>query len=359
MGKSASAPAAPNPAATAAAQGVINKETAITQSRLNQVDEYTPYGQSLYTEGAEVDGVPKFTRTTTLDPAQQAILDQQNVITGDLNTLAGDQLGRVSTALADPYSYDGLPGAPTADAEARQQTIDSLYNQYKSRLDPRFADEQTAQLTSLANQGIEVGSDAYTNAMESFGRTKNDAYTSAGNQAVTSGGAEQNRLFGLQGSERERAIQEYTAQRNAPLNEVTALMSGTQIQNPTFSAIPQSGIGAADITSPTAMAYQGQLQNAANKQSANNAVTSGLFGLGGSAASGGMYGLAKNSDRRLKENITKVGTLDNGLPVYSYKYKSGGPQEIGLMAQDVEKVNPSAVIEVNGFKRVNYSEAVL
>tara|TARA_R110000787_G_scaffold15048_1_gene46318 strand:- start:273 stop:1349 length:1077 start_codon:yes stop_codon:yes gene_type:complete len=358
MGKSASAPAAPDPAATAAAQGAINEATAETQARLNRVNEIGPYGSSLYSKTDGGDGSSDYTRTTTLDPAQQAILDQQNVITGDLNTLAGDQLGRVSTALADPYSYDGLPSAPTADAAARQQTIDALYGQYASRLDPRFADEQTAQLTSLANQGIAVGSDAYTKAMESFGRTKNDAYTSASNQAVASGGAEQNRLFGLQSNERERAIQEYTAQRNAPLNEVTALMSGTQIQNPTFSAIPQTGIGAADITGPTALAYQGQMQNAANQQSANNAVTSGLFGLAGSGAKGVGMGMAM-SDRRVKENISEVGKLDNGLTVYSYRFKDGGPQHIGLMAQDVEKVNPSAVAEFGGIKHVNYSEAVL
>lgn len=286
MGKSASAPPAPDPAATAAAQGAINKETAETQARLNRVNEYTPYGSSVYTKTADSDA-SDYTRTTTLDPAQKAIFDQQTAISGDLNTLAGDQLGRVSTALANPYSYGGLPGAPVANDAARQQVIDSLYGQYQSRLDPRFQDEQAALATQLANQGIGVGSDAYTKSMESFGRTKNDAYTSALNQAVASGGGEQSRLFGLQGNERERAIQEYTAQRNAPLNEVSALMSGTQIQNPSFSPTPQTGIAAADITGPTALAYQGQMANAANNTSMNNAAMGGLFGLGG-ATLGGM-----------------------------------------------------------------------
>jgi hypothetical protein len=136
--------------------------------------------------------------------------------------------------------------------------------------------------------GFSVGGDAYNKDMESFGRTRNDAYTSALNQAVAGGGAEQSRLFGLQGNERERAIQEYSAQRNAPLNEVSALMSGTQIQNPSFSPTPQTGIQAADITGPTNMAYQGALSGASNAQSANNAAMGGLFGLGGSAL--GAYG---------------------------------------------------------------------
>ena len=109
MGKSApSAPAAPDPAATAAAQGQMNKETAIAQTRLNQVDEYTPYGDSLFTPtGEEVDGIQRFRRDTTLNPEQQAIVDQQTAVSGSLNTLAGDQLGRVSESLSDPYGCTG------------------------------------------------------------------------------------------------------------------------------------------------------------------------------------------------------------------------------------------------------------
>ena len=364
MGKKSggSAPAAPDPAKTAAAQGAINRETAIAQSRLNQVNEYTPYGSSVYSKTGETqDGIDQMQRTTTLDPAQQAIVDQQTAISGDLNTLAGDQLGRVSTALGDPYSYDGLAAAPTADAAARQETIDALYGQYTSRLDPRFASEQTSMENKLQGQGFVPGSDAYDKAMAQFGRTKNDAYTSALNQAVGSGGAEQSRLFGLQGNERERAIQEYSAQRNAPLNETNALMSGTQITNPTFSPTPQTGIAAADITGPTALAYQGQMNAANNATSAGNAAMGGLFGLAGAGmgAYGQYAGLAAMSDRRMKKDISVVGRLNNGLPVYSFKYKHGGPQQIGLMAQDVEKVNPSAVEEHNGIKMVNYSEAVV
>ena len=82
MGKSApSPPPAPDPAATAAAQGAINKETAIAQARLNQVDEYTPYGSSIYEKTGNVtDGIDQMKRTTTLDPTQQAIVDKQNLI---------------------------------------------------------------------------------------------------------------------------------------------------------------------------------------------------------------------------------------------------------------------------------------
>lgn len=62
------------------------------------------------------------------------------------------------------------------------------------------------------------------------------------------------------------------------------------------------------------------------------------------------------SDRRVKKDIDKVGNLDNGLPVYQFKYKGTDRLEMGVMAQDVEIVNPDAVIEINGIKHVDYAK---
>jgi hypothetical protein len=61
------------------------------------------------------------------------------------------------------------------------------------------------------------------------------------------------------------------------------------------------------------------------------------------------------SDRRLKTNIQRVGTTDGGLPIYTYKYKGESMTQMGVMAQDVEKVNPEAVREFGGYKAVNYA----
>jgi hypothetical protein len=63
------------------------------------------------------------------------------------------------------------------------------------------------------------------------------------------------------------------------------------------------------------------------------------------------------SDRRLKDDITQVGTLFDGTPVYGYRYKGAPAYHIGLMAQDVEKTTPRAVVEINGFKAVDYRAA--
>jgi hypothetical protein len=63
------------------------------------------------------------------------------------------------------------------------------------------------------------------------------------------------------------------------------------------------------------------------------------------------------SDRRAKTNIRRIGTADNGLPIYSFKYRWGGPTTIGFMADEVEKLHPEAVSTIGGLKAVNYELA--
>jgi Chaperone of endosialidase len=63
------------------------------------------------------------------------------------------------------------------------------------------------------------------------------------------------------------------------------------------------------------------------------------------------------SDERLKEDICHVGALFDGTPVYRYRYKGMPAFHIGLMAQDVERRAPGAVIEINGYKAVDYRAA--
>ena len=57
------------------------------------------------------------------------------------------------------------------------------------------------------------------------------------------------------------------------------------------------------------------------------------------------------SDARLKEDIKRVGTAHNGLPIYTFKYKGDNAEQthVGYMAQDVEKVHPEAVGESHGY----------
>ena len=83
-----------------------------------------------------------------------------------------------------------------------------------------------------------------------------------------------------------------------------------------------------------------------------------ILGAAGAAAGTALTTAVLASDIRIKENISQVGSLDNGLPVYLFNYKGNKTPQIGLMAQDVEKVNNEAVVEIDGIKHVYYGKAV-
>jgi len=85
------------------------------------------------------------------------------------------------------------------------------------------------------------------------------------------------------------------------------------------------------------------------------AVGEGASAIG--AGLGALIGMIF-SDRRVKRDVEPVrNALDavKTLRAYRYRYvgENGSERHIGLMAQDVEKVCPEAVQEVNGIKMVN------
>jgi len=93
---------------------------------------------------------------------------------------------------------------------------------------------------------------------------------------------------------------------------------------------------------------QAQMANAQAKASQNAGIM-GAVGSIGAAALPLMF-----SDRRLKTDIEEVGKTNDGLPIYTYKYKGNKTTQMGVMTQDVEKKTPNAVKEIGGFKAVNY-----
>lgn len=80
----------------------------------------------------------------------------------------------------------------------------------------------------------------------------------------------------------------------------------------------------------------------------------GAAGAAAGAGTGTGSAAIMACDMRFKTDINQVGLLDNGLPIYTFRYKSD-PEKLHLnvMAQDVEQVKPEAVIEIDGFKYVD------
>lgn len=250
-------PKAPDPVQTAQAQAGSNLSTATTQQLLNQTSQVNPWGSVMYDQTGETsyqDGfgktvtVPQFTQTTTFSPEQQAIFDKTQGAQTNLAGIAQEQSGRVADTLNDPFQF------------SNQDAADWSYDLAQTRIAPQQARNETALRDRLVNSGIRPGTAAWDAEMS----------------RLTNANTDQNNQLALTG--RGQAFAENLAVRNQPLNELTALLSGSQVSNPAqmSSATPQASVGGVD--------YSGMVQdNYQAKLASHNAMMGGLFGLAGSA----------------------------------------------------------------------------
>jgi hypothetical protein len=283
--KQPSPPPAPDPVVTAKAQGDINKETAVFNAYLNNVNQRTPYGNLDYTTTSNgKDLPPTFTATTTLSPAQQALLDNENKQGLALSDLGGRQLGRIAGAVDTPYNYNGIKN--TIDAGDVNTVTDKAQSALMANLDRGFARDEEAMRTRLINQGIPQNSEAFDNEQRDFSNAKTDARNSAYLQALNFGGEAQQQ--GLQ--RRNQEIQEFDTVRNKPLNEYTGLTSGQQISNPQFQSTGYTGAGAADYAGLVSENYKNQLAAQNAKTSSKNSLFGALAGAAGTALGGPLGG---------------------------------------------------------------------
>jgi len=322
------APKAPDPRETSAAQTGTNIGTAISNAFMGNVDQVTPDGTLNYDQtgtykytdpytGQSYD-IPKFTATQTLSPQQQATNDQNQQAQFNLASIGNNQSAFLNDYLSKPVDLNNEA------TEAR------LFELGSKRLDPRFAREDEALRTRLANQGIQEGSAAYDAAYNNFGQSKNDAY----NQLLLTG--------------RGQATQEALTERNQPINEISALLSGSQVSQPSFVNAQMPQIPTTDNAGLIQQGFQNEMGAYQQKNAQRQSLLGGMFGLGSS--------LIMASDRRLKTDIKKVGEVD-GEKVYRYRYKAGGPMRLGVMAQDIEKKQPDAVLTMaDGHKAVDYGK---
>jgi hypothetical protein len=338
LGPAPSAPAAPDYAAAARETAQGNLAAAQTATAANRVNQITPYGNLTYAqEGFDPYGNPTWTATQTLSPAQQQILDMQNQASIGLGGTINASLGRVQDVMGGGFD----PRLPSTGFNPSQSYQDA----YMQRLAPQIQQGQERLQQRLANQGIDIGSEAYNRAMQMQAQSENDLLLGA----TTAG-------FGVGQQANQQAFNQELTKYNLPLNTLSALRTGAQVQNPSFvNSAQQATTSGPDILGASQMGYNAQMGDFNQKQAAQQNFNQGLMGLG---AAGIMA-----SDIRMKENIKQIHWMPNGLPVYEYKYKSefkdhplaGHGKFVGVMAQEAEQMYPQAVTTLdNGYKAVNY-----
>ncbi len=260
MSSGPATPPTPDYAGSAAATAAGNKENTVAAQQGSMVDQFTPYGSLTYqSRGATEQGNPVYSANYNLNSAGQQLLNNLNNTQLGLSGLQQGAENRVAGTFSQPM-----------DQSSVQQTADQAYKNYTARLDPQWQHNEDMQKTALANQGMVAGGEGYDNAMRDFNNSRNDAYTQANTAAINT---------------MPQTYQLAAAQRNQPLNELNALMTGSQVTNPQFSAQPgqQAAPGANFLGAAQAQGqYDQGLYNSQVGQA--NSFNSGLATVAGAAA---------------------------------------------------------------------------
>lgn len=283
---------------------------------MNSSNQVTPYGSLSWEQiGTWEDGTPRYQSTTTLSPEQQELYNLGTATQKNLGNIGVEQSGKIRELLG-------------TNVDLSNDALEShLFDLGSKRLNPEFQQREESMRNDLINRGIREGTPAFEAEMTRFNQSRNDAFN---NLALTGRG---------------QAMSEILAQRNQPINEITALLSGSQVSQPQFRNEAQTPVSGVD--------YAGLVQsNYGNEMAGHNAFIGGLAGLGGAAA-----GAWAKSDRRLKTDIRRVGTHDKlGIGIYTYRFKGQDTVQMGVLAQELAGVLPHAVADMGEFLAVDYSE---
>lgn len=316
-------PTPPNPQATAQAQQQINQQSAVEQAEVNNVNQATPYGTLQYQQtGTNADGTPTFTSTSSLNPQEQQLfntgLSTQNTVGTEANQLAKN-LGPSITQGFDP-STSAVTG--------------ELMNWQNQYMQPIFNQQQSNLNSQLAAQGITQGSEAYDNAQNLQSRNVDNAYESA------------------LATDEPLAYQQALETYQAPIQTLGTLLGESQpgSVSQSLTQTPQEQIQPANEESLVEQQYAQQQQQYANTMQGLFSIPDAL--LGGWAKSG------FSSDRRLKRDITRIGWMNDGTPIYRFRHRDDPRMQIGLMAQDIQSEVPEAILfDAEGFMMVDYEKA--
>ena len=248
LGPAPSAPAAPNytQAAQATAAG-------------NMIGQVTPYGNLSYSQsGTDASGNPMYTATQTLSPAEQQLLQGQQNTALQLQGYAPTVANQIGQNVSQPFNPT-LPSTGINPGQSYQQAEMQI-------LQPQLQHQQDMLNNRLANQGIQPGSEAWTNAQNQLANNQNNLLA----QTTTQG-------IGVGLNANQQAYNQAVSNYNMPINTLNALNTGSQIQNPNFVTTPSGP----NYSAAAANQYGAAMGNFNAQQAAQSNLNSGLFGLGG------------------------------------------------------------------------------
>ncbi len=224
---------APDLKAAAAATDAKNLENWKTAQNANHPNQFTPWGDSIWTEGPDGKMSQKIYMNTG---------DERNLNAG--RDLAGGIIGAAGGMLGNQPNWGGIPGL-NGDAQAYgDRAANSMYAQSASRLDPMWDKRMDQNNTRLLNMGLDINGEAARGATSDLNMARNDAYSSAMNNANIFGGQEASRMFGMDLQRHNSGISDVMTGQQYGINGINSALSaygGTKVGMPQFGPTPQTG----------------------------------------------------------------------------------------------------------------------
>lgn len=287
---SKSVPATPDYVGAAQATAQSSADTTNSQTFANRPDQNTPWSQNTWSTTPTWDPVSgtyvnKWTENTNLVPKAQTALDSQLDVANNLSGTAKKLTGQADSTLTAPLDWDKfqtLASTPGSSNSYANNAADAAFKQYTNRNQP-LQDRATDQLdTQLQNSGLKPGDKAYDDAMLDLRNQQSDANTNASLSAtqfgVTGGAAMQGEDLAagnFQDQTRQQQISEDLQKRGFTTNEISALLTGNQVQTgPSAQFNPSGAAQPTNYTTAAQNAYEANL----NGTNAQNAQTSNTWG---------------------------------------------------------------------------------
>ena len=380
---SPSPPPAPDYAGAATAQGAANVETARVEGRMNRPDVFSPYDQTTVTDL----GNDRFAMNYSLTPEYERQRVKQAGIGEQYLDTAASRLNELPSGQLDLSSLPSFQGAVDRTGFAPLATMNDLsdyatrsegayYDRAMSRLQPSMDMQRTSLHTDLINSGLPVGSEAYNNSMAQLGLQQNDQMQGLAQSSIAEGQrmrqglageaqsmrqsqlAEASMMREMQNQARAQGLADTLLERRLPMEELATLTGSPSIGSAGMgTATTGLNVPGVSIAPPPIMQAAGMAGSDANNRYASEMQGYGarMNMLGNMAGAGA--GAYAASDKTLKENIVKVGQSPSGFNVYEWNYLWSPERFRGVIAQEVQKIKPKAVLSnIFGHLLVDYSK---
>jgi len=236
---------------------------------------------------------------------QQGVNENQDIFNNAMNlrnaSVAEQQQNFMNSATARGMSAQEAAQQFQQMLAARTQGFNELQDIFQNKLNTRgllAAENQNAVQNSLNARNSLFGENqqVFQNQFNAREQALQNAQNEF-NAALAARGqyvGEQAQQFNASQAARQQMLNEIMAQRTLPLNEISALMSGSQVTSPfsTPGFTPSQGVQPAPVYQAASdrANYLADMYNARQAQQAN--LMNGLFGLGGNLGGAGIMGMA-------------------------------------------------------------------